>query len=227
MGSNFNFIKIIIGAFCLVFVCLSNAFAQNVVVRRNGSLSTKNVNSHKNNKADGLINRCSPGNAVDLGLSSGTLWADRNVGASAETNEGRIVVWGDASGTKLKSPCPETVSNISHTAYDIATVKWGKEWKIPTRTQVEELVKTCYIERTTKNGVVGYTFIGRNGNSIFFPCSSHYSKNRFDGKPYVAFWTANSDVAGYGGAYFMWLEDGLHDILCWAKSFRFSVRPVK
>ncbi len=214
--------RIILVLSLMAMVCIG-LNAQNKVVRR-GQVGD-NLSSKVS--VSGKKQRFFPGIGVDLGLPSGTLWADRNIGATAETNEGRIFVWGDPNGTKLKSPCPETVSNISHTAYDIATAKWGKEWKIPTRTQVEELVKTCYIERTTKNGVVGYAFIGRNGNSIFFPCSSHYSKNRFDGKPHVAFWTANSDGAGYGRAYFMWLEDGFHDILCWAKSFRFSVRPVK
>lgn len=36
----------------------------------------------------------SPGIGVDLGLTSGTLWADRNIGASSEVDKGGEFVWG-------------------------------------------------------------------------------------------------------------------------------------
>jgi hypothetical protein len=45
----------------------------------------------------------SAGNAVDLGLPSGTKWADRNVGASSESDNGILFIWGDVTGTKLAS----------------------------------------------------------------------------------------------------------------------------
>ena len=41
------------------------------------------------------------GQAVDLGLPSGTLWASVNVGAASETDNGILFVWGDVTGTKL------------------------------------------------------------------------------------------------------------------------------
>lgn len=43
------------------------------------------------------------GNAVDLGLPSGTKWADRNVGASSESDNGILFIWGDVTGTKMAS----------------------------------------------------------------------------------------------------------------------------
>jgi hypothetical protein len=41
------------------------------------------------------------GQAVDLGLPSGTKWANMNVGANSETDNGILFVWGDISGTQV------------------------------------------------------------------------------------------------------------------------------
>ena len=38
-----------------------------------------------------------PDNAVDLGLPSGTLWADRNVGADTPEDYGDYYAWGETS----------------------------------------------------------------------------------------------------------------------------------
>lgn len=42
----------------------------------------------------------SAGQAVDLGLTSKTKWADRNVGASSATDNGVLFIWGDVTGTQ-------------------------------------------------------------------------------------------------------------------------------
>ena len=47
------------------------------------------------------------GTAVDLGLPSGTKWANMNVGATSEKENGVLFLWGDITGTKI------TPSNIS------------------------------------------------------------------------------------------------------------------
>ncbi len=41
------------------------------------------------------------GQAVDLGLPSGTKWANMNVGATSESDNGILFVWGDATGTQV------------------------------------------------------------------------------------------------------------------------------
>ena len=46
------------------------------------------------------------GQAVDLGLPSGTKWADMNVGASSPSDNGILFVWGDATGTQLLASTP-------------------------------------------------------------------------------------------------------------------------
>ena len=42
------------------------------------------------------------GQAVDLGLASGTKWANMNVGATSETDNGILFIWGDITGTQIK-----------------------------------------------------------------------------------------------------------------------------
>jgi hypothetical protein len=43
------------------------------------------------------------GQAVDLGLPSGTKWANMNVGATSESDNGILFVWGDVTGTQMEA----------------------------------------------------------------------------------------------------------------------------
>ena len=42
------------------------------------------------------------GQAVDLGLPSGTKWANMNVGATSESDNGILFLWGDITGTQVQ-----------------------------------------------------------------------------------------------------------------------------
>ena len=92
---------------------------------------------------------------INLGLPSGTLWTDRNLGADAPEKAGDID------------------SDIAETDRDAATVILGKEYRTPTLDQIKELLKECKWKRTTQNGVKGMKVTGPNGNSIFFPASGY------------------------------------------------------
>ena len=59
------------------------------------------------------------GQAVDLGLPSGTLWANMNVGASSESDNGILFIWGDITGTKIDADNDATYTNVtSLTSFD-------------------------------------------------------------------------------------------------------------
>lgn len=131
-------------------------------------------------------NLCSDENhphMIDLGLPSGTKWACCNVGASAPEGYGGYYAWGE---TEEKSnytwstysycngsydTCYDIGSNISGTSYDVACVKWGGSWRMPTYTQMCELIDNCTSTWTTQNGVYGQLVTGSNGNSIFLPAA--------------------------------------------------------
>ena len=139
--------------------------------------------------------------AIDLGLPSGTLWANMNVGATAPEDYGDYFAWGE---TEVKDLYDETNyayyqngnyvnigDDIAGTEYDVAHVKWGGDWVMPTSDQVQELLDNTTSEGTQVNGVNGRKFTSKaagNSNSIFVP----FSGVRDDGDLYDA---------GYGGYY--------------------------
>ena len=125
--------------------------------------------------------------AVDLGLFSGTLWASWNVGASAPEDCGGYYAWGEteAKDNYVRDSYEyynsafgrwiEIGDDIAGTEYDVAHVRWGGSWTMPTDEQIRELMDDCTREFTTRNGVSGYLITGRNGNSIFLPAAGYMS----------------------------------------------------
>ena len=94
MKKYMNFSKLAISTLIMssVFVACSEEITDNTV----DTPYTANASNIK-----------TPGKAVDLGLPSGTLWANMNVGATSETDNGILFVWGDVTGTQI------TPSNVS------------------------------------------------------------------------------------------------------------------
>ena len=116
---------------------------------------------------------------VDLGLS--VKWATCNIGAESPEDYGDYFAWGEVE-TKddysLKTYLYynentgyiDIGSNISGTQYDVAHVKWGGGWRMPTREEFEELLR-CY---------TFYDFYilhvrGNNGYSIYLPAANSRS----------------------------------------------------
>lgn len=141
--------------------------------------------------------------AVDLGLPSGTKWADRNVGASKAEDYGGYYAWGETEEKNVydwstyihcdgsKETCHDIGSDISGTQYDVAHVKWGGAWKMPTEDQIKELWDKCTSGWTTVNGISGYKFIGPNGNSIFLPAAGyHWNDGLDDAGTYGYYWSS-------------------------------------
>ncbi len=142
---------------------------------------------------------------VDLGLPSGTLWATRNVGASAPEEFGDYFAWGetepkdhyDWSTYKWCNGSDTTLTKYcihSHYGYngfvdnkaeldpkdDAAYVNWGPSWRMPTIEQQQELINNCSFVWATQNGVNGRLFTGPNGNTLFLPAAG----GRWDGSLY-------------------------------------------
>jgi len=111
---------------------------------------------------------------IDLGLPSGTLWADRNIGADAPEDYGEYFRWGETAPFTEESYAYDYLDlgdNIAGTEYDVATAILGKGYKMPTDEQLKELLHYCTRELTTFNGVYGMKVTGPNGNYIFLPAA--------------------------------------------------------
>jgi hypothetical protein len=111
---------------------------------------------------------------IDLGLPSGTLWADRNIGADAPEDYGEYFRWGETAPFTEESYAydyRDLGDNIAGTEYDVATTILGKGYKMPTDEQLKELLRCCTRELTTFNDVYGMKVTGPNSNNIFLPAA--------------------------------------------------------
>ena len=123
---------------------------------------------------------------INLGLPSGLLWAETNVGASTPYADGDYYAWGETetkssyfwdtykwgslrSPTKYNSSDGKTTLEASD---DVATVKWGKECRMPSRAEFQELYNKCdWTWKSNYNGTSGYLVKGPNNQTIFLPAS--------------------------------------------------------
>lgn len=161
---------------------------------------------------------------VDLGLPSGLLWADRNIGASSPEDAGLYFQWGDTVGytaEQIANGEKAFASNYSdyfdttdggstfnkynrndgfrvlEASDDAATVHIGSEYRMPTKSEMEELINNCTItfidlqgnefsksetkddRAIAENNLKVIKFTGSNGNSIFIPCSGYCGNSSF------------------------------------------------
>lgn len=144
---------------------------------------------------------------IDLGLPSGTLWLDRNLGASSPDDPGMYLAWGELE--EKDEYCTETYFNktsfegldgkqwlsriikreISGSQYDAATKIMGAEYRMPTRDDMKELIKSCSWQYGHFNDQPGYKVTGPNGDYIFLPaCGSKVGLSIHTGED--KYWTS-------------------------------------
>jgi len=144
-----------------------------------------------------------PLEAVDLGLPSGTLWANFNVGASNPFEQGDYYAWGDPTvksvfewSTLKYCEYNEANGGVKFSKYvldpeygtvdgktvlepedDAAAVNWGDGWRIPTIEEWDELRRECKCLSVNIGSFKGFIIQGKNGNSIFLPKTGHRFEN--------------------------------------------------
>ena len=169
---------------------------------------------------------------VDLGLPSGLKWATCNVGAKTPEQCGNYYAWGE---TKPKEEYElansltygKQMDDISGNAqYDAATANWGGDWRMPTKTEMEELNKNCTWEWIKQNGVKGYKVTGPNGNSIFLPAVGYFSGTTFNsGSCGDSCYWSSSD-SGTSSGYYLYFDGGSRNVFGYSRYHGLSVRPV-
>lgn len=130
-------------------------------------------------------------NPIDLGLPSGTLWCDRNVGAISPEDFGGYFQWGGTkdmtNGSCIWKEHPYTDDIDRSEKYnfkdkktvldlddDAANVNMGGEWHMPDDSQFRELAENTDSEQVSVKGVKGVLFKSRkNENSIFIPYAGY------------------------------------------------------
>ena len=182
---------------------------------------------------------------VDLGLPSGIKWATCNVGATKPEEYGGYYAWGETeeksnydwstykwcngSYTTMTKYCIDgdygTVDNKSFLdpEDDVAHVKWGDSWRMPTWAELSELRNNCTWTWTSQNGVKGYKVTGPNGNSIFLPAAGYRYYTDFIGGG--SYWSSSLGDYSDNACYFFFNS---YSFFC-DDCYRFlgsSVRPV-
>ena len=171
--------------------------------------------------------------AIDLGLPSGLKWSNVNIGASEPQNRGSYFSWGE-SQTKnayleefydfYQSGAYQDIGeDISRTNYDVAKVKWGGNWKMPTKKDFAELLDNCTFEETTLNDVTGQKVTGPNGNSIFLPYTSCANGRVYQSGGYLRSSTS-SDASSEDSYIFMYHRTP--QVTFFDKYWGMAVRPV-
>ncbi|MCR4872606.1 MAG: DUF1566 domain-containing protein [Bacteroidales bacterium] len=134
---------------------------------------------------------------VDLGLPSGLLWADRNVGASSPEDYGNYYAWGettpknvydwstyaygnDSGGlTKYCSKASYGLNGFTdnltvlQASDDAATANLGGGARTPTYVQWEELIDHTTSTWIIRGGVGGRLLTAANGESLFLPAAGY------------------------------------------------------
>ena len=170
--------------------------------------------------------------AVDLGLS--VKWATMNIGANSPEDYGDYYAWGETYTKKTYAERTSVTSgfnmqNISgDKRFDVAAASWGGSWRMPTRTEMLELVNRCEWTWTTQNEVKGYLVTGPNGNYIFLPaagyCNEYY--NRTSTGIVGEYWTSTPGAGHSGRSFSLEFKKSQRGKDDSARSLGYSVRAV-
>ena len=163
---------------------------------------------------------------VDLGLS--VKWATMNIGATKPEEFGDYFAWGEietkVSETNLSYSwadykwCGGTATTL--TKYntnsdlgivdnktsldiddDVASVKWGGTWQIPSIEELKELRDNCTWVWTIQNGVEGFKGkSNKNSNYIFLPATGMYNHGKVYEYERGFYWTSSVVSSDYSSS---------------------------
>lgn len=186
---------------------------------------------------------------VDLGLS--VKWATCNVGATKAEGYGGYYAWGETITKReyywenykflnmrkevytkyitkegLYRGTPDNKKKLDKVD-DVAHVKWGGSWRMPTKEEQDELREKCTWTWTSLNGIRGYRVTsnlkGFENRSIFLPACGHKMRDE-------------AIEVGIVGEYWSSINDTSDDIFMlrfdqeeysWAYTTRLAGRPVR
>ena len=143
MKSFLNYSKLAIAMLITssVFVACSDEITENSV----NTQYTANTSSIK-----------SVGQAVDLGLPSGTKWANMNVGATSETDNGILFIWGDITGTQISPSNTTSYTDVTSatSVSDLFDLYKGAGVKVGT------ICDTTNVSKIAEPRLIDLSFIG-------------------------------------------------------------------
>ena len=168
---------------------------------------------------------------VDLGLS--VKWATCNVGASSPSAYGNYYAWGETrtkstytekNSVTYKKSMGDIAGNLN---YDAARANWGGSWRLPTKSELEELKNNCTWTWTSQGGHNGYKVTGKNGNSIFLPAAGwRYGSSLDSAGEYGSCWSSSPYEGGSQYAFGLYFDSGNRSVDWSYRDDGRTVRPV-
>ena len=159
--------------------------------------------------------------AIDLGLPSGTKWCCCNVGASKPEEYGGYYAWGETNEKSVYNwdtyaygsgwdNCQYIGSDIAGTSYDVAHVRMGAPWRMPSHAQQMELMNNCSRQWTQQNGVNGILVTGPSGGQVFLPAAgAPWYDELLNAGSYGFYWSSSLyPYDDYYGAYYLDFNSG-------------------
>ena len=151
--------------------------------------------------------------AIDLGLPSGTKWCCMNVGASSPEQYGGYYAWGETSEkseynflTYSREGFNVSDIDIAGTSYDVAHVRMGGSWRMPSLAQLQELRNNCTATITLQNGVYGILVTGKNGGQLFLPAAGHRRDSDLsDAGSHGYYWSSSPDTHFWNCAHHLYI----------------------
>lgn len=181
-----------------------------------------------------------PEGAVNLGLS--VYWGICNLGATQPEEYGDYYAWGE---TETKTDYNWTTykwykdsltkyntvdnKNVLEEADDVAHVKLGGKWRMPTDAEWKELRDNCTWTWTTQNGIKGRLVTGKNGKSIFLPAAGNRYFEDYgllDAGSKGSYWSSSASSGYPKCAWNSYFLSNTVDVSYSARCYGFSVRPV-
>lgn len=155
---------------------------------------------------------------IDLGLPSGTKWANMNIGATTPEGYGAYFAWGETTGystdvsdghlfnfesykwhgnmmgalSKYNGNANGDMQTVLDLGDDAARANWGGLWVMPTPAEITELLDNTTSELITVNGINVRQFTSiLNGKSIILPRAGYRLDNelKFCGE-YGLYWSS-------------------------------------
>lgn len=173
---------------------------------------------------------------VDLGLSVN--WCAHNLGAEYAEDFGHYYAWGEITHKGLYSW--DSYFDNPYNAGEWVGCQWNSDivgtdhdpspgsWRLPTRAEMDELIKECNWEWTKSNGRMGYLITGPSGASIFLPAGGLVDGKEIKNKEtYGSYWTGTINPnSASTAANLLFLNSGTH-MLQWSNRFYGRlIRPV-
>lgn len=190
---------------------------------------------------------------VDLGLPSGTLWATTNLGATSPEDYGDYFAYGetvpkeeytyenykwwyfDENGYRYISKYntkssfgPVDNQTELEPEDDAACVNMGPSWCIPSLEQVVELLNSCTLQWTQRNGVNGLLVTGPNGNTIFLPAAGYVDGSSLEyAGTYGSYWSRSIYSYLPDRAYCLYLDSQYWDSEDFSRYYGHVIRAVR